>query len=688
MTEPYPAIKDILPEGMNASELLFRLKERALAAGGGIPALERGRIIKEQFPDQALAVIRLADEALAGQLVLPGTGPERCFVGNPPEWNANPVNDNEYTFHLNRMHHWKTMCEAYSLTGDLQYAHKVFQEMSDWIGRITCPPLTDDTGAYAPERFEGRSPWRALETGIRGYRTWPFVMELLAETPYMTESFLEKLLPCIYLHCRVLHEISPLLWPKADHNHYLMENLGLLSFSCLFPEMKDSGIFQAHALRELDRCMEAQCTPCGGQIEGCPSYHNGCVFWFAMRNVFARKYHIEESDSYTRRLHTMFNHSVHATRACGGNFPWGDSHTAEKETMSLAAVACYMATGDKSYLGVAACFYPVSSIIKDVRDNLWRIPDTSRLRADLDWAEANPLTPRLPLTAWQKDLDQVYIRSSWEKDAVSLMTACRTPVQNLHAHMDPGGFDYTAWGLPLISDPGIYTYKDDENRYRFKRASSHNCLTINNADPWEYSGSWKYGPQKEGRICAVDQSEDGSLICVTSRHENYAPAIASRYLILSERRFLLIIDHVTGLAPSDQVQVHYHLNRTVLQRTDEGISVSDGHAPVSILSLDKGPCIELASGTVPNSVSIEDGKISTGNDVWHDSKIVTFHIKPDSSGECLFSVLAVPHRTSPGRPTAAIRQFTEDGAFFADYQADGQTFRIALRGDQITKEVL
>lgn len=85
------------------------------------------------------------------------------------------------------------------------------------------------------------------------------------------------------------------------------------------------------------------------------------------------------------------------------------------------------------------------------------------------------------------------------------MTGCRTPVQNLHAHMDPGGFDFTAYGLPLISDPGIYTYKDDENRYRFKRAASHNCLTVNDRDTWEYRGSWKYGPQKEGFICEVQE---------------------------------------------------------------------------------------------------------------------------------------------------------------------------------------
>lgn len=168
--------------------------------------------------------------------------------------------------------------------------------------------------------------------GIRGYRTWPYVIELLAETPYMTKDFLEKLLPCIYVHALVLYRIIPLLWPKADHNHYLMENLGLLSFSCLFPEMKGSADFKAHAMKEPDRCMAAQCTPCGGQIEGCASYHNGCIFWFAMRNVFSRKFGLPLSEAYTERLRAMFTHSVHATRACGGNFPWGDSHTADKET--------------------------------------------------------------------------------------------------------------------------------------------------------------------------------------------------------------------------------------------------------------------------------------------------------------------------------------------------------------------
>ncbi|WP_313578011.1 alginate lyase family protein [Lacrimispora sp.] len=674
MTETYPAIKDILPEGMSIPTLLSHLRSRVLEANQQLTALERGQLVREQFPELAADTLRLADEALAGKLVLPGTGPALYYIGNPPKWTVNPAGDNEYTFHLNRMHHWKTMCEAYSLTGDLPYAEKVIQEITDWIDSVPCPALMDETGADAPGRFDGLTPWRALEVGIRGYRTWPYVVELLIDTPYMTEAFLEKLLPCIYVHCRILYEISPLLWPKADHNHYLMENLGLLSFSCLFPEIKNSEVFRIHALRELDRCMDAQCTPCGGQIEGCPSYHNGCVFWFSMRNVFSRKYHMEESESYTRRLNSMFLHSIHATRACGGNFPWGDSHTADKETMCLAAVSCYMASGDRNYLAVAAHFYPIASILSDIRDNLWRIPEIGRLKEDLTWAEKHPQCPELPLLAWQRDLNQVYLRTSWEKDALSLMTACRTPVQNQHAHMDPGGFDFTAYGLPLISDPGIYTYKSDENRYHFKRTASHNCLTVNGADAWEYQGSWAYGPQKNGIICAVEQTEGVTFI--TSCHENYAPAIATRHLALVDNRFLVIIDHVTGLSQTDIVQIHYHLNRTEL--------IHSGMR--SLISLDDGPAIELAVGNDPADLVIEDGKISTINDVWHDSKLVCFHITPDENGECWFAALAVPYPQSPGKQTASVRKLTADGRLVLECQADNRTFRLILEENQLIRE--
>ena len=55
----------------------------------------------------------------------------------------------------------------------------------------------------------------------------------------------------LYEHARVLYLVAPILWPKADHNHYLMENDGLLYLACMFPEFKDADLWKQHALHEL-----------------------------------------------------------------------------------------------------------------------------------------------------------------------------------------------------------------------------------------------------------------------------------------------------------------------------------------------------------------------------------------------------------------------------------------------------
>ena len=89
------AIRDILPENIDTKKLLVLLRNRILKANNGKTALERGAAVREAFPELADSTVKLAEEAMKGMLVLPGTGPELYFVGNPPKWTFNPVNDNE-----------------------------------------------------------------------------------------------------------------------------------------------------------------------------------------------------------------------------------------------------------------------------------------------------------------------------------------------------------------------------------------------------------------------------------------------------------------------------------------------------------------------------------------------------------------------------------------------------------------
>lgn len=665
-------LSQALCDGVDIESILPALRQRVLATTGGVPARERGEYIAKNFPEMAGDTVRMANEALLGRLVLPGGGPEPVFAGNPPQWSENPFGDNEYTFHLNRMHHWKTMCEAYAITGDLRFAKKTLDELLDWMENCPCPAINAPDGSPATACFDGLAIWRALEVGIRGYRTWPLVIELLCDSGLITEALLRKLLPCVFLHCRVLYEISPLLWPKADHNHYLMENLGLLSLACLFPELRGSEKYKSHAEHELDRCMRAQCTNGGGQIEGCPSYHNGCVFWFALRLTLADKYDLSVPEEYVRSLRKMFSHSLHATRACGGNFPWGDSHAAECETMSLAAVSCYMAFGEREYLALARAFYPLSTILGDLRDNLFRLRRLPRLAEDIAWADSHPKVPDCDTFAWQRELDQVYFRSGWGRDALSVMTACRSPVQNQHAHIDAGGFDFTAYGAVLVCDPGIFTYKDCEARHYFKGSLSHSCLTIDGRDMWEYISSWAYGPQRKGHIFFAAREE--GLSYSASRHLNYSPATATRVLAMVDNSFLLVLDILENAPQHGIAQVSFHLPRERTRHTEDGCVVS-----VS----EHGPNLLLCAGGDFESVKTEEAKYSPAGDVSLPSRIVRYQAR--LRGETFRqATLLAPLKVgqSPPKMEKPVITATEHRTEVA-FSIDGKPYQLLFENDRL-----
>ena len=74
--------------------------------------------INRHIPDLKIKIIREADLALDGMMILPGSGGMPVFVGNPPMWKENPTpqKDREAVFVLNRMGHWKTLPRLYART--------------------------------------------------------------------------------------------------------------------------------------------------------------------------------------------------------------------------------------------------------------------------------------------------------------------------------------------------------------------------------------------------------------------------------------------------------------------------------------------------------------------------------------------------------------------------------------------
>lgn len=630
-------ITKILKEGISLKEVLENLKLREKQFQDNVSFVRQGELICQLFPDVYELRMEDAKNCLQGLTILPGSS-SLHFIGNPVKWHENIFDYDEYSYQLNRMDHWRTMAEAYSFTGDIRFAEKIIGEFYHWIEDCPCQPLYDSKGDLAVSDFDGckcnQGIWRSLEVGIRMYRTWPYIIHHLLDSGLIDEQFLEAYLLSVYQHGQILYLITPILWPNADHNHYLMENNGLLYLSCMFPELKDAQTWKAHALHEMERSIFAQITEGGGQIEGCASYHNGCAYWFVLPMLLSQKYDFTISPQYSTRLKKMVEYSAHATRPCGGNSSWGDSHT-YSGTFSAGAFCYYLAFGDGSYMKNALCYYSMKDLMKAAATYIWEVPDLEDFHHCLAELKTALTPPTLPVVSWQKELKQVFLRTDWSTDALYVMFACRTPIQNQHAHIDPAGFEFSAFGRNLLGDPAIYYYKNDENRKNLKSAHWHNCLTLNHKNPWNYISSWECGDQQIGDILWVEQTD--RLTYAVAYHLNYRPTLHKRVVALVDSSFLIVLDCLDHVEQDTSVQINFHMDTPQAMANSEISSACSLHhqANAAIFTDQR-----LKPRLVP-------AKISTKNDVWHDTMIARFEV--DHLAESHYAFLSLVYPAAPGQ---------------------------------------
>ncbi|PWW02388.1 heparinase II/III-like protein [Paenibacillus cellulosilyticus] len=609
----------ILKEPITTGELLANLRSRLE------PMQRKGQYIAEHMPELVRETVDKAALAYLGMLKLPGTGGVHEHVGNPPCWLERRHNDNEFLWQLNRMTHWQDMLEAYSITKEEQYGRKVLEEMQDWIDKVD---IHDDMIHYSVDFFTGCHPLRALEIGIRSYKTWPLVLEHLGPTEMFTEQIVEKYVWAVYKQVKILRQVSPILWPNADHNHYLMECLGILTTALYFPELKDAEEWKAFAINGIERCAEAQLTEDGGQIEGCPSYHNGCMFWFGLAVVLAKRFGFSYSDRYMALFRTNLDYSIYSMRPTGKCVPVGDSHANYEAVM--AGVYGYLALGDLSWTEMAANWIDNQWVKQEANKHIWRALDVEDFHRRFESVRRNRNEcNKLKTTFWNRTLQQAIIRSGWDKEAFSLLFTCRSPVQNFHGHIDLMSFDFTAFGRTMVGDPGIFCYREDEDRRQFKSANYHSTLLVDERDHFEYRGSFGYGPQKPGEIYNVE--DRGFYQVGSAYHLNYEPIVHHRHIALVDNRLVIVVDRVTGLS-GESVQRYFHLDYTDVQLL-QGYEAIIAKSDIANVALFTSPYEEA---------DLLSGRMSDVNDVARPSTRVRF--KGTHEGTTVFLTILVPYK--------------------------------------------
>lgn len=567
----------------------------------------RYKYLAENSPQWREKTLLKAEQIMNGMLVLPGTNNQPWFVGNPPKWFENPTDNVEFVWALSRHLCWKDLVAAYHITGEKKYAEFVVGQMTEWVKSCPMPKLTEDE-KEARERFYAVTPWRSLDAGVRMTISWFELVTGLIGTEFFTDDILNLFLNSVLDHARSLRYITPIFWPKADHNHYLHEMFGLLSACILLPETDETKEWQKFSIEQLERCLKAQFAPEGGQIEGSPGYHDVCLRMVYECMSRAKEANITLPPVFEAVVTKSAEYSAFTVKPDGSRAALGDTD------LDITAIPRIIALhyGNFGDLGV---FENIIGLLdkekyeKTLFEYALLFGDVSEFKNALENAKSSEKEEY----NYQKTIDQFFYRSGWGKGDDYLLFSCHTPVTNGHAHIDPMTFDLSLKGNSVVIDPGRNTYAENQVRRTFKSPEYHSTLLIGDKHPFEYVSTWEYTPQKEGHISEV--SENGRA--VLAYHKNYEPAVHCRTITMEDGS-ATVTDDVFD-PEFNEVTLYYHLGGKQVEIYGNQVEITDQNVKITFssnpeITLLDGMAAPISDFTVPTKrIKVKYGKPDSEN---------------------------------------------------------------------------
>ncbi len=484
----------------------------------------------------------------------------------------------------NRHHHLTMLALACAVTGREHYAERTADALCDWVEKNPFP--------------QGINWNSGLEAGIR-LISWMWIDRLLRETEAHRRLFGENgaLWPAIYWHQRFIAEHYSL--GSSSNNHLVGEMSGLYQAALVWPFFEESERWREFAKQTLEREIFLQTFPGGVNREQAFSYHIFALELFLLAALEGDRLDDGYSRRYRQRLVRMLEVIPTMTDA-GGNLPrYGDEdHGMALQLRPLASSRTgWLYALGRQWLGAevpltgddggALASRIVGSGVRErpreaeaaglggrggygghdgQRDRLGgrggHDGQRDRLggrggfdgRGRFDGTEGPP--------GFADSGNYVLASRRNEKDEIFCL-ADAAPLGYLsiagHGHADALSFALHVGGVPVIVDPGTYTYHFDPwGRAYFRGTKAHNTVTVDGRNQSVEAGPFLWHGKAETAVIDWAPRPDGGLL--TAQHDGYARlpgrVMHRRQWVLQDRR-LLVLDELAG---SGRHEVEYRLH--------------------------------------------------------------------------------------------------------------------------------
>jgi hypothetical protein len=604
-----------------------------------------GALVRTQFPNATTAIIARADRAVTDRFDI--FGREGLSYGNPIDWHLDPlrgkraplvhwsripyldveqVGDHKVIWELNRHQHLVTLGQAYCLTGERRYADTIVRHLDEWMDAN--PPKLGINWASS------------LELSFRAI-AWTWALHLVRDSDAMSPRFVNRIMKFLHLHAR--HISAHLSRYFSPNTHLTGEALGLLYVGTCFDEFHDSARWRELGWSILERELSRQVRPDGIYFEQTTWYQRYTADFYLHALQLRERSGYRVAENVRRRIGEIVDPLVQLTDPAGLTPLIGDDDGGQLLPLSSGQPSDFRAT-----LAHAAVLFQRADCAALGSEAASCLP---WLVGESGTASFNAIEQRLPSATAELFRDGGYVvaRDRWAPDADFLVVDCG-PHGSLscgHAHADALSFALTLGGVPVVVDPGTYSYVEP-GREEFRGTAAHNTVCIDDLSSSEPDRPFRW---KSAAACTVSRTifEQGQFAFFEGEHDGYMrlpdPARHRRTIFARYGEFVAILDVVeaTGV---HTITGRFHFSPTLaVVASDDGTKlVASTRAPSA------APVLDALVVGQDVALSVEMGRVAPTYGLAIDAPVGTY--RSNGAGIRHFWTLLVPRRRERGEPTA------------------------------------
>ena len=489
----------------------------------------------------------VAEEVTEGRFTLVGTTRR---LGTEPDWlTAELPPDEEWRIEWSKFYYGRDLAHAFTETREARFLHAWEQLVDSWIAQV--PP-----------------GWDATDVAARRIQNWIYAWQEFSSAPAfagLAPGLAERLAASIAEQAtHVRANLTP------ERNHRTLELYALFVVPLALPELDPDRQLLTFAVSELEHALGTEFRPDGVHRESSTHYHLIALRSFLGARENARRFGLRFSREFDARLQRACEFALHCTRPDGAIPALSDADSGRHpELLALAGEL---------------------------------LERTDLVYASTRGARGTPPSQRhasFHVSGYHVQ------RSGWGEGTTPyehehfLIFDCGPLGDGGHGHYDLLNVEIAAGGLPLVVDPGRYTYSEEPPNLRrwFKGTAAHNTVCVDGLDQTPYRRGRPEGPVAEGRLLGRLTRPGLDLLAGEARSPAYE-AVHTRVIAFVADRYWIVEDRLRG-ERAHRYDLRFHLGSQALDHTS--IGPHSVRAPGLGLVFAPGASLELERGWVAPS---------------------------------------------------------------------------------------